>query len=232
MGFFRFLVCLLALIVVVLGGLELIPLNMSPIHPNFNGIQTLKASHHHLPGYFQSYDLPLYLGLPPSRILHMYSDIKVSLSLDSLVNWSYDGYDFIASPQRYLEHWDIHRGDILLLNCSLNTPPSHCKHSTVATRNLGSKWPIFTGFNVDSIQFSNVTQVKVVSRNSATPIYYADKGFVNKSSLVDYINSIKLSRLVTHRKVLIIRSVDETQIILHQDGLNIVSYHLRVGSVV
>lgn len=215
----------------VQGGLELIPLNLTRRSPLFNDIQLKKSTHHHLVGYFQSYDVPLYIGPPPINLLHYYSDINISLSSDKIVNWSFDGKDFIASPQYYISHWDIHRGDIIYLNCSLSVPPTNCSFPTVTTCNSGSRWPIFTGFNTDTIQLSDVSEVFVKDRDATTPIYYAGLGFRNKTALVNYLDSIEFNRPTIPRTVTIIKSLSGTQIILHENGRNIVNYHLREAGI-
>lgn len=220
-----------SILVNVQGGLELIPLNLTRHSSEFSSIQSLKSTHHHLVGYFQSYDIPLYVGPPPTHLLHFYPDISISLSSDKILNWSFDGTDFIASPQYYISHWDIHRGDVIYLNCSLLDIPLNCTYPTVATRNSGDKWPIFTGFNTDTIQLSDVSDVVVKVRDRTTPIYYAGLGFTNKSALVNYLESIECHRPTLPRTVTIIKSDSGTQIILHENGRNIVSYHLRVASI-
>lgn len=181
--------------------------------------EPLKATHHHVPGFFHPCTLPIVTGLVTAVLI---DNEEHQLSSNTIFNWSFDGFDFIGAPQRYVV------GDFVA-GAIVRTLDG--RQIGVLTKTLGRKWPIFTGFDDTSVHFSDVESVSFEMFNSSRPINYAGFSFESKSSLVDYIKKTRQRALQSSRVLRCIHRENAIQLILFENSLNVINVHIRIPSV-
>lgn len=190
----------------------------------FNGVtytneivnSPLKSTHHHHVGYFSN-ETEMSVSQPDLLTNVGFTKNFDVYTEDSIVNFSYDSADLLVQEQSYIYSADKLPVGYVLLHAGL--------FYSVINNSHGDKYPIDAGKTKPFYMFSDVDSVTVKTKKHL--IAYADKEFDSKNQLVQYIENMKANPVTSPRGAVILKNGNSTQIIVYENGLNLVSFHLR-----
>jgi hypothetical protein len=176
---------------------------------------SLKATHHHYPGFYSKTILPMVL---PDRIV-VVNGKTYPLLEKKLVNYHFDTEDVIIDEQNTIvENHDKFKDKTLVYN-------SAGQVISLITKRHDEYYPIVNGFTTTTAHLTNVSTVTIRHRKEQ-PIAYADKLFANKSDLVQFLQ--KPADTENKLRHLIIYALKETtDFILYSGNRNIFILRFR-----
>lgn len=192
---------------------------------NISVNEPFKGTHHHVPGFFFPYGVPL----DHTNIEQVFLGTRCyTVANDLVLNWSYDGQDVVGAPQRCITG-EINHGELLYADKELKEVVSMITNYIELNGNRLN--PIFTGFNTDSFMFSNVVRVDIDDKNASLPMSYASQDFKSKTLLANFVKESQAGLHPSPRVLRILRSPKATQLLLYENNINIINLHYRMPSV-
>lgn len=171
-----------------------------------------KKTYHHYVGFYSS--CVLSSCEPPSQVTVGLIDFP--LDGPTVVNYSFDGHDLIVQEQLTF----LSSSNFVMAGYSVKTDD---KPRGIITNSYQNKYyPVCGEFYKPFFMVSNLSKVTVTSKSKM--IAYAGEQFDNKNELVEYIRQ---PHPKSSREAVIYRNGNHTQVIVFEDGLNVVNYHLR-----
>lgn len=188
----------------------------------FGGNTTLhlKQTHHHYCGFFS-----LHLLATIIDNVVVIDGQQYTVSDDTAIDWAYDGQDTIVTEKRLLYTDD---------ELPLHSPIFNIENELVGLvlrgiQTLDGDWcyAIQDGFTAQNFHLSDVN---LVVREKRRLISYADRQFDTKPDMLDYIDGVKrqlYTTSLTYGAILYHVHKKNAQLVIHQNGLQIVNCHLR-----
>jgi hypothetical protein len=197
------------------GEISLEPEEPQPIYGNDIQLATdnnteLKKTHHHYCGFYSKKILPEIDG--PVKIM----DKIYYFTKELIMDVKRSANDVIMTLKNVIETTDEIKIGTLVKDMQNRIV-------SVVTTKIDNKYLIQNSFKHLNIHLSNTS---LQFQTKVKPICYADKQFVTKEELVDYLNKPNKTKTPVTATVFH-RDRKQAQLIVHKDGHNILNQHIR-----